>query len=117
MKHWKNLFRKQPVPKAPSANLRESVGFLQEIERALREVLATYEGNETFHDALRRVLEQRDPGSSEQRLLVIKQFIKNHSRAEDAGQNEFTIARHLLEDLHGIYGLKPTLLPVKDEIY
>jgi hypothetical protein len=80
---------------------------MEEVEEILREVLGTYTPQESFTAALNRVLEQRQNGSSFHRTPYFKQFLSRWRRREDHAADRFTIARHVLEDLPKIYGIKP----------
>jgi hypothetical protein len=99
MKFWRNR-RPQRHDRSPARDgAIEVQGVLQEAADILRAVLATYEPEEDFQTALKRVLERRNPGSSHARMPFFTQFMQNYARGQDAGKDAFTIARHILEDL------------------
>jgi hypothetical protein len=81
---------------------------MAEVEEILREVLGTYTPQENFTTALNRVLEERQKGSSFHRTPCFKQFLSRNRRRADYSADLFTIARHVLEDLPKIYGIKPS---------
>ena len=80
---------------------------MMEVDSILKEVLGTYSPQEDFTDALNRVFEQREKGSSFHRTPFFKRFLVRYRRREDYSANLFTTARHVLEDLPKIYGIKP----------
>ena len=105
MKIWNRIFRRRSAgaPPTPPRNLRQSPGVLREVDSVLREVLATYSTEENFDEALKRVLDRRDPGSGAVRLPFFQRLMSSHARPEDQSVEPFTSARHLLEDLPEIY--------------
>ncbi len=76
---------------------------MAEVESILKEVLATYGPEESFKDAVRRVMESRSPGSSFHRLPYFMNYISRYRKRQDP--NPFVTARYFLEDLPSIYGL------------
>lgn len=80
---------------------------MAEVEEILREVLGTYTPDESFTSALDRVFEKRQPGSSLHRTAFFKRFLARSRRRSDHSADLFTVARHVLEDLPKIYGIKP----------
>lgn len=104
---WKRLFRLKNKRTFFQTKPLAVPGVLREVALVYREVLATYEPDESFQEALGRVLERRASGSSLKRLLFFMKFLENHSRSDDRGKDKFTSARHILEDLTNDHGIKP----------
>lgn len=74
-----------------------------EVESVLKEVLATYQPEESFKGAVRRVMETRSPGSSFHRLPYFMKFIARYQKRN--APDPFVTARYFLEDLAAIYGI------------